>query len=278
MRGVLFEGIDFSEGWFDDAMLAFSVFRNCTLDLTSFTNASVCEFVGCRMTGADFEEVWCSDLIFDDCHLTFCRLTRFRSALSAAFRSRFHECDFRKGGMQSAFVEDSLFVDCNFARYSWGNSQVKNTKFENCYFEDPWGEPPPPGAVSTPTPPKLKRVSRKRAKAAPKPPSLPKGFHDSKGFWCLLFRPGTRPPEDVLSEALARPVAKITEAESATELGLELNELGSGQPSRRFGLSEAKDVAALWTLPLEAPRWFDEAVELSRRLSGPVVLGMTEDD
>jgi hypothetical protein len=40
MRGVLFEGIDFSEGWFDDAMLAFSVFRNCTLDLTSFTNAS----------------------------------------------------------------------------------------------------------------------------------------------------------------------------------------------------------------------------------------------
>ena len=279
LRGLLFEGIDFSEAWFDDAMLAFSVFRNCILDGASFSNASVCEFAGCRMTGADFDEARCGDLLFDDCHLQSCRLTRFRSALSAAFRSRFHQCDFRKGGMQSAFVEDCLFVDCNFARCPWGNSQVKHTQFENCYFEDPWGEPPPPGAVSTPNPPKLKRVSRKRTKAAPTPPSPPKGFNaNSKGFWCLLFRPGTRTPEEVLSEALARPVAKVSEAEDAKELGLELNELGSGQPSRRFGLSEAKDVAALWTLPLEAPRWFDEALELSRRRSGPVVLSMAEDD
>jgi uncharacterized protein YjbI with pentapeptide repeats len=52
LRGLLFEDIDFSEAGFDDAMLAFSVFRNCILDGATFDNAHACEFIGCRMTGA----------------------------------------------------------------------------------------------------------------------------------------------------------------------------------------------------------------------------------
>lgn len=276
-RGLIFDGIDFSEGGFDSAMLAFSVFRNCLLDGASFDNASAPEFIGCRMTGADFNEIWSGHLLFDDCQLRSCRLTHFRAGMRGALRSRFLECDFRKGCLLRSYVHDSVFVNCNFARCPWGEAHTANNTYENCYFEDPWGEPPPPGAVSTSTPPKLKRFSRGVSKPAAKPQAS--GFHaNAKGFWCLLFRPGARKPEEVLSEALDRPVAQVGGAENAKELGLELNEFGSDQPKRRFGLSEAKDVAALWSLPLEAPRCFDEAVELSRRLSGPVVLGMAEDD
>jgi hypothetical protein len=277
MRAIIFEGIDFSGAQLDRAMLAFSVFRNCVLDGACFSHAAVFEFVGCRMTGTDFDEVWSSDLLFDDCQLRSCRLTHFSGGISAAFRTRFHQCDFRKACMLVSYVEDCLFVDCNFANCSWGDARLANNKFENCYFRDPHGDPPPAGALSTPKPPALKPFSRGRAKAPEKKPAAPAVTSNANGFWCLLFRPGGRIAEEVLSEVLARSISVATKAANANELELELEDTDSDE-SKRFGLCEADGVAALWTLPLEGPRWFDDALELSRRLSGPVLLSMVEDD